>query len=172
MTVSDRTQPLSHLNIFAVRDAELHNLSCEQRRPAQLPSRILCHPAPVSTAESGTFTAFGTALPLIEILAGVPALYLPSRLSNRSQTSTVVLPGSSAGLIRDTFAGDRSVDARNRNRSSVANFQPLRYSLREMNFRKQRRRIHHRDERAAGARGFTRKEWAIGDNPGDRAAYL
>src|SRR5450631_246818 len=52
---------------------------------------------------AGTFHAFATDLPVMETLTGVPTLSLPALLSILSQTSTVVLPGSSAGLMSETF---------------------------------------------------------------------
>ena len=46
-----------------------------------------------------------TVLPVMMTLTGVPTFSSPFLLSMFSQISTVVLPGSSAGLIRETFAG-------------------------------------------------------------------
>ena len=46
--------------------------------------------------------------PVMVVCTGVPAFNVPFRFSTRSHTSTVVLPGSSAGLMSETFAGTGS----------------------------------------------------------------
>ena len=55
-------------------------------------------------AAAGIFQACAALGPVISTLTGVPTLSRPERLSILTQTSMVVLPGSSAGLINVTEA--------------------------------------------------------------------
>ena len=59
--------------------------------------RLCCRHRAVKTAESGTFNACATVVPVIDTFTGVPTLSLPDLLSIFSHTSTVVLPGRAPG---------------------------------------------------------------------------
>jgi hypothetical protein len=56
----------------------------------------------VRIEEAGIFHACASVRPVMETFTGVPTLSVPALLSILSQTSTVVLPGSSAGLMSAT----------------------------------------------------------------------
>ncbi len=58
----------------------------------------------VRTEAAGIFQALASVRPVMETLTGVPTLSAPALFSILSQTSTVVLPGSRAGLMRETLA--------------------------------------------------------------------
>ena len=75
----------------------------------------------------------------METLTGVPTLSLPALLSILSQTSTVVLPGSSAGLMSETFAGDRIGHSRHADLCLVAHLHLLGETLRDVRLGQQRR---------------------------------
>ncbi len=76
----------------------------------------------VRIAEAGIFNACASTLPVMETFTGVPTLSFPSLLSILSQTSTVVLPGSSAGLISETLAGTGSATPGTRTEAASPTF--------------------------------------------------
>ena len=83
-----------------------------------------------------------------------------------------MLPGSSAGLISETFAGTGFCNAGNRKRSRSAKRKLLGLHLPNVHLGNQRRRIHHREQGRACCRGLPSKQRPVGDNAGDRTANL
>ena len=84
-----------------------------------------------------------------------------------TQTSTVVLLGSKAGLTRVTLPGTGCA-TRHRNRRGVSRFQLRRFLLRNVGARNHLGQIHHRENRRAGGRHFARIDRPIRDDAIDR----
>ena len=108
----------------------------------------------VTMAESGTFHAWATVLPVIDTFTGVPTLSFPDLLSIFNQTSTVVEPGSSAGLTMETLAGTGSASSRHMHFGGVPDLQLHRKAMRDVRLGQQRGGIHHSDQRRTGGSGF------------------
>ena len=68
----------------------------------------------------------------MDTFTGVPTLSVPALLSILSQTSTVVLPGSSAGLMSETFAATGSATPGTCTDASSPSFHLLRQALRHV----------------------------------------
>src|SRR3984957_17534638 len=72
-------------------------------------TNLLTPSGSVWTASAGMTNALLAERPVIVVWTGVAAFSVPFAFATRSQTSTVVLPGSSAGLISETLAVTGSV---------------------------------------------------------------
>ena len=72
-------------------------------------TNLLTPSGSVCIASTGMSKAFEAVRPVMVVRTGVPAFNVPFGFWTRSHTSTVVLPGSSAGLISETLAGTGSV---------------------------------------------------------------
>ncbi len=126
----------------------------------------------VITAADGTLTADSTDLPMTDARTGVPTFSRPARFSMRNQTSTVVLPGSSAGLMSETLAGTGSVRPGTEILRRVSELEALRDHLRKVKLGEDGRGIHHGEQSGAGSCGLTSEERAVGDHTGDGASDL
>ena len=83
---------------------------CLAAVPSALMTRtnLLTPSASVCTASNGMSKQSLAVRPVMVVWTGVPAFKVPFAFSTRSHTSTVVLPGSSAGLMSETLAGTGS----------------------------------------------------------------
>jgi hypothetical protein len=83
-------------------------------------------PEVATTMDSeGTTTALGAVRPAMETWTAVPGRRVPLGFSRRTQISTVLLPGSRAGLTRVILPGDGVGQARNSDGGGIAGFQQL-----------------------------------------------
>ncbi len=101
-----------------------------------------------------------------------PTFSSPFLFSIRSQTSTVVLPGSSAGADRARLWPRPDRPAGDDDRGRIAKLAVAGACSCEMELRKQARGIHHRKQGRTGGCGLAREERPVGDDAGDRAANL
>ncbi len=104
MTMSLAPRPPDYLHIVVAFDAKRYRLLV---RGPSLPTTItdLLPSCAVRIATVGIFHAFSTVRARDGDLHRRADFELAALLSILSQISTVVLPGSSAGLISETFAG-------------------------------------------------------------------
>ncbi len=104
---------------------------------------------------------------------GVPTFSAPDLLSIFSHTSTVVLPGSSAGLIIVTFADTGSATPGTLHRCAASpSFSCCARLCAMMRLGQQARCIHHRDQRRSGGRSFAGEQRPISHHSVDGAANL
>ena len=166
-------RPLGDLHVVAVLDAQRHGLAV--RRAVAAPTTITDLLPSSRGQHRGDGNLPGLAqrsVPVMETFTGVPTFSLPDLLSILSQTSTVVLPGSSAGLISETFAATGSATPGTCTVRLVAHLHLLREALRNVRLGQQRRSVHHRDQRRAGGGGFAGEERPVGHHAVDGAANL
>ena len=101
-----------------------------------------------------------------------PARSRSPGLSACTQTCTVVLFGSVAGLTTVTLPVTGSLPSDGRDRRLVADLDVLRLVLRHVDARDDLRHVHHRQQRRAGGRHLARIERPVGDDAVDGAADL
>ena len=106
------------------------------------------------SASTGTVMAFGIVRPVMVAWTGVPAFSVPLGFSTRSQTSTVVLPGSSAGLISETFAETGSSMPGTVSVAAAPSVSCCACVCADVQLGDQRGGIHHRDQRLSRRRRF------------------
>ena len=123
-------------------------------------------------ASAGTVSALVTVRPVMDAWTGVPALRAPFGFSARSQTSTVVLPGSSAGLISETLAGTGCATPGTVSVAGAPSLSCWASTLGDVQLGDQRGGVHHGDQGRACGRGLAGKERAVGDYAVDGAANL
>ena len=126
--------------------------------------------AGTTMASEGTTMALGAVRPAMETWTAVPGRRVPLGFSRRTQTSTVVLPGSRAGLTRVILPGTGSVRPGTETEAGSPVFSNCACGCDKWIFARRAEVSMTVMKGAPGAGGFTGVEGTVGDDAGDGAA--